>query len=266
MTDRIQVPGVETQTPEGHDAKMAEAFDKAQADALAQDGGQPGAHTPERPEWLPEKFQSPEDLAKAYRELETKLSKGETESKPEDDKANPATVTPEQAEQDLTKVGLDFQALSEEYNTNGTLSDKSYAELEAKGYPRDLVDTWIDGQKAVVAQLQQRVYSVVGGQEQYEQMVTWAANNLTPAEIDAYNLATAHGEASAKLAAQGLYAQFTNARGSEGKLMHGKPANSGAEGFRSHAELTKAMSDPRYKTDPAYRNDVAMKLAASTLF
>ena len=266
MTDTIQVPGTPTQAPEGHDAKMAAAFDKAQADALAQGGQQPNAPAVDRPEWLPEKFQSPEDLAKAYRELETKLSKGETETKPEGDKADPAAVTQEQAEQDLKKAGLDFQALSEEFNANGSLSDKSYAELEAKGYPRDLVDTWIDGQKAVVAQLQQRVYSVVGGQEQYEQMVAWAANNLTPAEIDAYNLATSQGEASAKLAAQGLFAQFTNARGSEGKLMHGKPAGSGVEGFRSHAELTSAMSDPRYKTDPAYRNDVAMKLAASALF
>jgi hypothetical protein len=29
----------------------------------------------ERPEWLPGKFQSPEEMAKAYGELETKLSK-----------------------------------------------------------------------------------------------------------------------------------------------------------------------------------------------
>ena len=28
----------------------------------------------ERPEWLPEKFSSPEDLAKSYSELEKKLS------------------------------------------------------------------------------------------------------------------------------------------------------------------------------------------------
>jgi hypothetical protein len=34
--------------------------------------------------------------------------------------------------------------------------------------------------------------------------------------------------------------------------------------FRSNAELTTAMKDPRYATDPAYRNDVA-KLGRSNI-
>jgi len=35
-----------------------------------------------------------------------------------------------------------------------------------------------------------------------------------------------------------------------------------AEGpFRSHNELTAALASPRYKDDPAYRDDVARKLA-----
>ena len=33
----------------------------------------------DRPEWLPEKFGSPEDMAKAYGELESKLGGQETE-------------------------------------------------------------------------------------------------------------------------------------------------------------------------------------------
>lgn len=35
--------------------------------------------TPERPEWLPEKYKTPEDLAKAYKELEGKLGTKEEE-------------------------------------------------------------------------------------------------------------------------------------------------------------------------------------------
>ncbi|MDQ2651568.1 MAG: hypothetical protein M3Z20_00875 [Chloroflexota bacterium] len=31
--------------------------------------------------------------------------------------------------------------------------------------------------------------------------------------------------------------------------------------FRSTAELTAAMRDPRYKNDPAYRDEVAQRLA-----
>jgi hypothetical protein len=36
--------------------------------------------------------------------------------------------------------------------------------------------------------------------------------------------------------------------------------------FESTAELTAAMSDPRYAKDPAYRQTVADKLAKSSLF
>ena len=50
-----------TPAPAGHDAQMAQAFDAAhQAPAEA-----PVPDAPDRPAWLPEKFQSAEDLAKA---------------------------------------------------------------------------------------------------------------------------------------------------------------------------------------------------------
>jgi len=35
--------------------------------------------------------------------------------------------------------------------------------------------------------------------------------------------------------------------------------------FRSVAEVVQAMSDPRYKTDQAYRSDVERKIAASNV-
>ena len=45
--------------------------------------------------------------------------------------------------------------------------------------------------------------------------------------------------------------------------MTGKKAPSKAKAFRSQAELARAISDPRYPTDPAYRMDVEEKLARS---
>ena len=39
------------------------------------DGSQSG--TVDRPEWLPEKFKSPEDMAASYSALESKLGQGE---------------------------------------------------------------------------------------------------------------------------------------------------------------------------------------------
>jgi hypothetical protein len=42
------------------------------------------------------------------------------------------------------------------------------------------------------------------------------------------------------------------------------PRNTG-DVFRSQAELVAAMSDPRYDKDPAYRQDIADKLAVSNI-
>ena len=41
--------------------------------SVSQSTAPPGADTSARPEWLPEKYKSPEELAKAYKELESKL-------------------------------------------------------------------------------------------------------------------------------------------------------------------------------------------------
>lgn len=47
----------------------------AEAQAPVETQAQEPSEAPARPEWLPEKYKSPEDLAKAYKELESKLGK-----------------------------------------------------------------------------------------------------------------------------------------------------------------------------------------------
>ena len=56
------------------EADNVEAVEAAEAPV---DGSQSGAD--ERPEWLPEKFKTPEDLVSAYSHLETKLGKSDDE-------------------------------------------------------------------------------------------------------------------------------------------------------------------------------------------
>ena len=112
----------ESAAPEGHDAQMVEAFDAAQTIPET-----PAAEeaAPDRPDWLPEKFQSAEDMAKAYAELEKKLGADR-----KDAASDPATVTPEQAAEQLQAQNLDFQAFATEFQANGALSDASYQQLE----------------------------------------------------------------------------------------------------------------------------------------
>lgn len=261
--DSVVIQSTPAAAPEGHDAKMASLVDGAAntpKDLL--EGGDPTS----RPEWLPEKFQSVEDMAKAYAELEAKLG-AKPQDNPQPDPANADTNQPGQnPEQALNEKGLDLSTFTTEFNTKGELSAESYAKLAAAGFDKQIVDNYINGQKAVVAQYETAVVAEVGGSEKYSEMVTWAKANMTDAEINAYNAAVSSGDvAQAKLAVLGLSAKFSKANGSEPRLVQGRPNSASGDVFESTAQLTEAMRDPRYAKDPAYRAKVQAKLARSNV-
>ena len=97
--------------------------------------------------------------------------------------------------------------------------------------------------------------------------MSWASENLSEAEINAYNT-TVNGKniEATKLAIAGLNARYKNAEGIEPNLSKGeRPSSSNASGYRSWAEVTAAMSDQRYSKDVAYQADVQAKLKNSKL-
>ena len=214
---------------------------------------------PERPEWLPQKFKSPEDMAKAYSQLESKLGQGQQEQDQEE-----VETTGEETASDVAELlddkGLDFDVFQQEYDENGELSDDAYAALEEAGFPRSVVDTWIQGQDALASQMTGEMYNIVGGQEDYNNMVSWAADTLPESEIDAFNATmTSQNPDMIRLAIQGLNARYRSE--AEPSLLQGGTGTVSSGGrFESNAELTAAMSDPRYSKDPAYRQQVADKL------
>ena len=129
-----------------------------------------------------------------------------------------------------------------------------------------MVDAYIQGQTAVANAQAEAVFSVAGGQEQYQQMVQWASQNLTQEQIAAYDAAMdSDSQQQRLLAATGLYSQFQAANGKDPNLVGGKAASSATEGYQSWAEVTAAMKDARYNKDPAFREQVQRKLASSKL-
>ena len=68
-----------------------------------------------------------------------------------------------------------------------------------------------------------------------------------------------------QLAVAGLKSEYVNANGSEGRMYTGKAPTNKGDVFRSQAELVRAMSDPRYDNDPAYRQDIVEKLDRSDI-
>jgi hypothetical protein len=264
MVDTVVIQSTPPATPEDHEQKMMAKVDAT--NATPPDEGTVGTPPPEdRPQWLPEKFKSPEDMAKAYAELEAKLGQGkpaEPQVPPE-----PAKATPEDADKALQDKGLNLQDFSKEFSEKGELSAESYEKLAKAGYDKNLVDQYIEGQRARAAQFESGIKSEVGGEQAYVDMVTWAKANLSPSEIDAYNAAVSTGNSDqAKLAALGLKMKFEKANGSDPqRLLSGQNSAQTSDVYESVAELKEAMKDPRYKNDPAYRAKVQQKLGRSNV-
>lgn len=218
-----------------------------------------------RPEWLPEKFNSAEDLAKAYGELESKLGSPKAAAEETEEKKEAEEPTEDKAKEVTENAGLDYDALSAEYAENGELSDDAYAKLEEAGIPKDLVDSYIKGQEALSASKGNEIVESVGGQDAYQDMIKWAKDNFSADEISGYNdVVNGTNQAAIKFAVEGLKARY-DAANKEPSFVSGKAANETPSGYRSWAEVKVDMGNPKYNTDPAFRADVAAKLANSQL-
>ena len=262
MVDTVVIKSTPQEAPADHDQKMMDRVDAANAPIPAE--GPEGTPPVERPEWLPEKFKSAEDMAKAYSELESKL--GAPKAPAEAPAVAPTDASVADAEKALAPSGLNLQDFNAEFAQKGELSTESYDKLAKAGYDKALVDQFIEGQRARANQFQTDIMSEVGGTEKYTEIVTWAKASLSPGEIDAYNEAVSSGNPEkAKLAAMGLDAKYTKANGSDPQRLIGGQASGSGDVFESMAQVTAAMKDARYKEDPAYRAKVQSKLGRSNI-
>ena len=180
----------------------------------------------EQQQLLAGKYKSPEDLEKAYLELQTKLGQS---SETEDD------TEPQQTEE---------QPETEPETEESTEDEEPQLTQEDVDFLQDMA----------------------GGKDGYESMLKWAASTLQQKEIDMYDAVMEQGNPNAVyFAVQALVARYNDATGTDGKLLTGKSSTETTSTFRSQQELIAAMSDPRYDSDEAYRNDVMSKLSNSEL-
>ncbi len=226
-----------------------------------------------RPVWLPDKFNSPEEMARAYSELENQFHSNSDQLEQlegqasQEQQAQEIMETPaHQVNELLDQRGLDFSVFQEEFAETGGLSSEAYQALDEAGIDRSMVDTWIQGQEAIADQSIDEIYQMAGGEQQYNQMLEWASDNLQPWEMDAYNNQIQNLDANSAFALQGLMARMQNQEGSPPRLFQGEPSDYSAPKYESIAQLTSAMSDPRYSSDPAYRREVTNRLKYSELF
>ena len=213
----------------------------------------------ERPEWLDEKFESPEEMAKAYKALQQKMSKPKADKK-ESAKAEEASAP------EATTGAID--AARNEFAEAGELSDSTFDALEAAGLPRAFVEQYIAGQEAMSIQQAATIQESIGGAGNYEAMAEWASENLADGDLDAFNdIVEGHSVEQARVAVKGLYAQFQAAGGKGPALVQGSTSgDAGVKPFGSTAQVTEAMRDPRYASDPAYRENVEKRMSVSSIF
>lgn len=224
-------------------------------------------------ERLAGKYKNAQELEKAYMELEKKLGSQEPQSEPESEEAGEDT-SEDNSDAD---AAVDFLwKVNDEYTENdGKLSDETMAAFE-KMSSKEVVEAFFRYQETVekaeapqnVELTQQQINEVqnsVGGEAKYAELVSWAADNFAPEEITAFdNLVETGNVPAIRLALQALQYRYQDSMGFEGEMLQGKPAKA-PEGFRSQAEVVRAMNDPRYDRDPAYREEIMQKLARSNL-
>jgi hypothetical protein len=174
------------------------------------------------------KYRDAEELEKAYIELQGKL--GESSEDEE---------VVEETGQEETEEFEEEDSEEEEEDTPYMMTDESLAVL----------------------------MQTAGGEQQYDQMISWASENFSQQEIDMYDHVMDSGDAAAAMfAVQALKNAYRDSTGRDGELLTGGSAPSDpSNNFRSQAEVMAAMNDPRYDSDPAYRQDVFDKLERSNV-
>jgi len=274
MTEEVQTYAGEGTNQVGSSEHVHNMFAKMEEPVEASDQAEElYTGNDDRPEWLPEKFGSPKELANAYKQLEQQFHNSNEESQvtaeqerfQNEEAPEIMNTTPSQVHKLLDDKGLDFSVFQDEYNQTGTLSQEAIKALDEQGISEQMVTTWLKGQEAVAEQAVEHLYNEVGGEENYNLMMDWASDNLQPWEVEAYNKQIENLDANTNFAVLGMQARYQNSVGMPPTLLSGDVGEDVAPRFESLAELTSAMSDPKYDKDPAYRARVAQKLRFSSV-
>jgi len=218
------------------------------------------------------KYQNAQELEKAYIELQRKLGdseEGDSEEVSEDD-----GEVSEETETEYIEAQTLISNASQEYAETGNISDEmmeQFGEMSSQELVEAYMNIQANAPEVVAEELSESevnsIKNSVGGDQAYDNVMQWAGENLDPIQVDAFDNIIATGNSTAiQMMVNGLKAQYDSSNGYEGRMLSGKSANaSSSDVFRSQAELVAAMSDSRYESDPAYRNDLLEKLDRSDL-
>ena len=212
------------------------------------------------------KYKDAADLEKAYLELQGKLGeKSEEVSEETESKTETEKETPESTSNILDDIWNESQSDKVSKETFEKLQKmdpvevaKMAMEARSKGQQpqaREFTDQDVE-----------QIHGLVGGSDNYNNMMSWANQNVSEQEVNMYDAVMELGNPlAAYFAVQSLALKYQDASGKDGQLLKGKAPKQTSDVFNSQAEMVKAMEDPRYNDDPAYRESILQKLERSNI-
>ena len=214
----------------------------------------------EQQQLLAGKYESAEQLEQAYLELQQKFGSNQTEE-----------TAPEETSQESEEQEADFDLMEALWQQSQSEYDEDTLEALSKADPADIAQAYLEYRSQnqaheLTSDETSSLYDVVGGQEQYTNMLRWAADNCDEQTIEMYDAVMSKGDLeSCFFAVQAMAFRMAEMEGWQpDDFLSGRTPVQTADVFRSQAEVVEAMSDPRYDRDPAYRQDIMNKLERST--
>jgi len=214
------------------------------------------------------KYKNAKDLETAYKELEKKLGE---KSEPVSEEPESKNEPEEESSNDTEPNFLD--QLWEE-GTNNNLSKETFEKL-SKMNPVEVAKMAMQQRqqlqntpqnKEFTEQDVQQIHGLVGGTDNYNNMIGWANQNMPEQEVKLYDAVMDKGDPlAAYFAVQAMALRYQDKVGKDGQLVTGKAPKQTADVFNSQQEMVKAMEDPRYNDDPAYRESILQKLERSNI-
>jgi len=274
-------------TPEGQEGLASPAQQELVQELQQQD------QISEETQKVLQKFNSTEDLAKSYAELQRQYTKSQ-QQKPETEtqaetQTETQTETPQQGEsysrdqavsiygeagvEALASKGLKMEELMASADNGGDISEHYDTLAETFNVPRSLVEGFVStygksGQAAdtsneLTAADEEQIIGEVGGPEAYKQMGEWANKNMPEEMVKEFNKTMDAGNIdSIRWAIRSMQLEMANPKSVvEPKLIGGGEVPSETV-FRSQQQVLDAMNKRNdrgqkiYDIDPAYQQSV----------
>ncbi len=227
------------------------------------------------------KYKDAQELEQAYVELQKKLGeKGTEDTEPtnESEIQESEEVQDKETESEETVgAGILDTLWEESVSGKGEFSKETLDELsklntgqlagEFLKWRSEAQNKYVPKQQDFTESDVKVLKDVAGGDKEYNSMLQWANQNLNPKEIEMFDKVMERGDPlAAFFAVRSLAYRYQDKSGFEGKMVTGKaPKSSGGDVFKSQAEVVRAMGDPRYDEDPAYRQEIQDKLERSNI-